>query len=180
METGKVELTDIALLKEYQEGNNAVSLEQLLTRYHKPLFNFIYRLSRDFPLSEDIIQESFLKVIRKIKGFAPAGENGFKQWVYQIAINTHRDTIKKKQPVSSVKLSEIASCHPDNSYDCVELLEHLTPEQKEVVLLKVYSGLTFREIAEVVGCPLNTAIGRMHYALKTLRKKLKYYPIFVK
>lgn len=170
--SSEIELTDIALLKEYQEEDKNIALSGLLTRYHKPLFNFIYRLTRDYALSEDIVQEVFLKVIRKVKGFTANNENGFKQWIYQIAMNTYRDNLRKKRPVSSEKLSDVISCGADNSYDYAELLEQLSPEQKEVVLLKIYSGLTFREIAETLKCPLNTAISRMHYALKTLRGKI--------
>jgi RNA polymerase sigma-70 factor (ECF subfamily) len=105
----------------------------------------------------------------------PEREGSFRQWLYQIAINLCRDNLKRKQIFSSVEFEQLSSPKAVNSYEIEDLITQLTPEQKEVVLLKVYSGLTFREIAEILNCPLNTAISRMHYALKSLREKMKIY-----
>ncbi|MFH0887663.1 MAG: RNA polymerase sigma factor [Planctomycetota bacterium] len=163
------ELTDEFLIKECK-NNNTNSLQKLLLKYHKPLFNFIYRLTKDITSSEDILQEVFIRVIKNIKGFAPERETSFKQWLYQIAINLCRDDFKRKQKFSSMELESISTSPQINPYEIEDLISGLPKEQKEVVLLKVYSGLHFREIAEILKCPLNTAISRMHYAIKSLRK----------
>lgn len=186
-QTYESEPEDKILLLEYQDaskpphpkfgcGGKSDSLEKLLLRYQKPLFNFIYRMTRDKSLSEDILQEVFLKVIKNIKKFAPERENSFRQWLYQIAINLCRDNFRHKQIFNPALagLEPVSTTPAQNSrLEIEELIAGLPKEQKEVVLLKVYSGLTFREIAETLKCPLNTAISRMHYALKTLRKKVK-------
>jgi RNA polymerase sigma factor (sigma-70 family) len=168
------ELTDELLIKEHK-NNNTGSLQKLLLRYQKPLFNFIYRMTKNTALTEDILQELFLRVIQNIKQFTPERESSFKQWLYQIAINLCRDNFKRKQQFSPIESEELSSPPTINSYEIEDLITQLTPEQKEVVLLKVYSGLTFKEIAETLKCPINTSISRMHYALKSLREKIKIY-----
>lgn len=150
-------------------------LEQLLLRYRTRLFNFIYRLTRDHALSEDLLQELALKVIKNIKGFKPERDTSFRQWLYQIAINLCRDNARRKKPISSMELEQMTTQTPEHRLEIEDLVAGLPKEQKEVILLKVYSGLTFREIAETLKCPLNTAISRMHYALKTLREKAQVY-----
>ncbi len=169
------EAADDALLKEYQADSKTEVLEQLLLRYRTRLFNFIYRLTRNHALSEDLLQELSLKVIKNIKRFRPERAASFRQWLYQIAVNLCRDNARRKKPINSMELEQIATQTQDNRMEIEELIAGLPKEQKEVVLLKVYSGLTFREIAETLKCPLNTAIGRMHYALKTLREKAQIY-----
>ncbi|MEW6027426.1 MAG: sigma-70 family RNA polymerase sigma factor [Planctomycetota bacterium] len=185
------DVADDTLLKEYQAQNKIEILEQLLLRYRVRLFNFIYRLTRDHALSEDILQEVSLRVIQKIKDFRPERATSFRQWLYKIAINLCRDNAKRKQALSNMELEPIAPLTglpeftprlagvatrtTDNRMEIEDLVAGLPKEQKEVILLKVYSGLTFREIAETLKCPLNTAISRMHYALKTLREKVSVY-----
>jgi RNA polymerase sigma-70 factor (ECF subfamily) len=164
---------DGVLLEEYQRDNHVSSLEKLLLKYQKPLFNFIYQMTRDRMLSEDILQDVFLRAIRNIKRFVPEREKSFRQWLYQIAINLCRDNFNRKQIFSPMELEQLSNPKSVDSYEIKDLVAGLPKEQKEVVLLKVYSGLTFREIAETLKCPLNTAISRMHYALKTLREKVK-------
>jgi len=130
-------------------------------------------MTKDKALSEDILQEVFLRVIKNIKGFTPEREGSFRQWLYQIAINLCRDNFKRKQEFRPMESEQLSNPAVVNSYDIENLITQLTPEQKEVVLLKVYSGLTFKEIAGTLKCPLNTVISRMHYALKSLREKMK-------
>jgi RNA polymerase sigma-70 factor (ECF subfamily) len=169
------EAADDVLLKQYQTANRNEILEQLLLRYRTRLFNFIYRLTHDHALSEDLLQELSLKVIKNIKRFRPERATSFRQWLYQIAINLCRDNARRRVPTNNMELEHVAAKTPDNRLEIEELIAGLPKEQKEVVLLKVYSGLTFREIAETLKCPLNTAISRMHYALKTLREKAQVY-----
>jgi len=169
------EAADDVLLKEYQAVNKNEILEQLLLKYRLRLFNFIYRMTRNHALSEDLLQELSLKVIKNIKRFRPERATSFRQWLYQIAINLCRDNARRKQPINSMELEQISMPAQDHRAEIEDLIAGLPKEQKEVVLLKVYSGLTFREIAETLKCPLNTAIGRMHYALKTLREKAQVY-----
>lgn len=168
---------DIRLLEQYQRGKKD-ALNELLLKYQKPLFGFICRRTNDFSISNDILQELTLKVIENIKRFKPEREKSFRQWLYQIAINLCNDHFRHRHKVRNIEaelkgrqMSPVMGNPVGENLMAEELLAHLPEEQKEVVLLKIYSGLTFQEIAQIMGCPLNTVISRMHYALKALRKK---------
>ena len=168
---------DIRLLEKYQQGKKD-ALNELLLKYQKPLFNFICRRTNDFSISNDILQELSLKVIENIKRFKPERQASFRQWLYQIAINLCNDHFRHRHKVRTIE-AELKGRQMNRPTDspmgenlaAEELLAHLPDEQKEVVLLKIYSGLTFQEIAQMMECSLNTVISRMHYALKALRKK---------
>lgn len=171
------ELSDETLLREYQQGK-AEALKELFVKYQKPLFNFVYRLSDDYTLAEDILQDLFIRMAENISRFSPKRSGSLRQWLYQVAINLYRDNYRHNQKVKEsepdlaakqIKAEQPAKTGITRS-EFEELLAQLPPEQKEVVLLKVYSGLTFREISETLNCPLNTALSRMQYALKSLRR----------
>lgn len=168
---------DIRLLEQYQRGKKEV-LNELFLKYQKPLFGFICRRTNDFSISNDILQELSLKVVENIKRFKPEREKSFRQWLYQIAINLCNDHFRHRHKVRNIEaelkgrqMSQVMGNPVGENLMAEELLVHLPEEQKEVVLLKIYSGLTFQEIAHMMDCPLNTVISRMHYALKALRKK---------
>ncbi|MBI4712784.1 MAG: sigma-70 family RNA polymerase sigma factor [Planctomycetes bacterium] len=171
------ECRDETLLREYQQGK-AEALKELFIKYQKPLFNFVYRLSDDYTLAEDILQDLFIRMAENIGRFSPKRSGSLRQWLYQVAINLYRDNYRHNQKVKEAEpnlaVKQIKAEQPNKTgitrSEFEELLAQLPQEQKEVVLLKVYSGLTFREISETINCPLNTALSRMQYALKSLRK----------
>ncbi|MFA5793552.1 MAG: sigma-70 family RNA polymerase sigma factor [Candidatus Brocadiia bacterium] len=170
---------DIELLLKYRKGRGS-ALEELLVRHKKSIYNFICRRTNDFSIANELIQELSLKVVENIDKFKPERAGSFRQWLYQIATNLCNDYFRHRQRARSFE-AEIKTrltgydkeVNFEVNLETEELLARLPEEQKEVVLLKIYSGLTFQEISEIVKCPLNTVISRMHYALKTLRKNLK-------
>ncbi|MFH1226623.1 MAG: sigma-70 family RNA polymerase sigma factor [Planctomycetota bacterium] len=170
---------DVELLLEYRKGNNS-AFEELLVKYRKSIYNFICRKTNDFSIANELIQELSLKVIENIDGFKPERVGSFRQWLYQIAINLCNDYFRRKQKTRAFEFeakNQLTGRAKETNFgadlEIEELLAQLPDEQKEVVLLKIYSGLTFQEISEITKCPLNTVISRMHYALKALREKLK-------
>jgi RNA polymerase sigma-70 factor (ECF subfamily) len=172
------EHTDESLIQEYRKGDKE-SLEKLYEKYQLPLFNYIARIVTDQVLAEDILQEVFEKVIKNAASFSPAGEGSFAAWLYRITINLCRDKQSSKWQ-TSVKLDSSVERATDNipnsnnsKMEAVEkAMVKLSPEQKEVVLLRVYGQMSFKEIAGVLDCPLNTVLGRMHYAIKNLKQNM--------
>ncbi len=186
-------LSDEQLIKGYKEGNlNA--LNWLVERYSGPLFTYIYQMIGYRVLAEDVFGEVFLKMLRNINHYRNEGK--FKSWLYKIARHQVIDILRKGRKMKVVSLDKVInpgsenpltledklSCHtplPENilqnkniQKDLEEAISSLSFEQKEVFLLREYSNLSFKEIASMLKCPLNTVLGRMHYALKKLRIKL--------
>ncbi|MBI4833725.1 MAG: sigma-70 family RNA polymerase sigma factor [Planctomycetes bacterium] len=170
------EKPDEILIGEYSRGNKK-SLEKLYERYQMPLFNYIARLASDRALAEDILQEVFEKVIKNAASFSPAGDGSFAAWLYRITVNLCRDKQGSKWH-TAVKLDNSLDCAADKTIAAenpkMKAIERalgaLPAEQKEVVLLRVYGNMSFKEIAGILDCPLNTVLGRMHYAVKSLKR----------
>ena len=181
------ELNEEKVVLRCQRGERE-GFELLLTKYQNPLFGFIRGMIRDRSLAEDLLQELFLRVIKGIKKLkSPAS---FKSWLYKIATNLCKDSLRKKRPVSlsvkvgdEIELQDYMTAQENPPEEIVDrhlfqekvqvVIESLPLEQREVLLLRIYSGLSFKEIASMQRCPLNTALARMRYALLTLRAKIK-------
>lgn len=173
------------------------ALYALLTELERPLWFYALRMIREVAGAEDLIQETWLRVLRGIGAFeipagAPPGA-AFAGWVYRIASNLQRDRVRRKRPevsldrpLSGDDVREFRDLLPDlgrlpeaefdrrvEAEAVRRALEALPDEQREVVVLRIYGGLAFAEIARIQECPLNTALGRMHYAFQTLRKGLR-------
>ncbi len=187
------QITDDELVEQYRNGG-AEAFDQLLERYGKPLYNFIFRMLGNKAQSEDVLQEVFLRVIRNVQRYEMKGK--FKSWLFTIAnhlaISELRHSSKRKslsldQGISTdegeVRLGDMVGDErylPDVMVERKELREKLDEaiqllpvEQRQVLMMRHFSELSFKEIADAVGCPINTALGRMYYALKNMRKKLK-------
>lgn len=179
-------LSDYELLNNYISGNE-ISINILLDRHRKRIFDYIYMMVKNQDVADDIFQETLIKVVR----FVCEGrytENGkFLSWVLRIAHNQVIDYFRQKKQRNNISEGDAGYDllnHPKFSDRTVEerlitdqieadvrkLIDFLPSEQKEVVLMRYYMGLSFKEIAEQTNVSINTALGRMRYALINLRK----------
>ena len=186
------EHTDEQLMLAFRSGD-ARAFEALVRRHRMPVFNFILRYTGQRARAEDLLQETWLKAVRGAQDYEPKAR--FTTWVYTIARNLCVDSARKEsyRKTESLdappgaedegrNLAEVlpdGSAAPDRSAHNARLrplleraLRSLPAEQREVFLLREYSGIAFKEIAVVTGVPENTVKSRMRYALEGLRKKL--------
>ncbi|MCP3980478.1 MAG: sigma-70 family RNA polymerase sigma factor [bacterium] len=182
-------MSDEELLSAAQAGD-ADSLGALIVRWEQPLFRFVFRMLPRYEDASDICQETFLRVHEKAHRFKKGSR--FSTWMYQIALNLCRDQARRKKRWGLI-LSEdaevddrtadpreavgsgnpLAQAERNEKSDAVlQALKHIPPEQREVLILKEFEGLKFREIADVLGCPESTVKSRMYYGLSGLRSAL--------
>lgn len=187
------DLTDETLMDRYREGD-VRAFEVLYDRHTRPIFNFILRYVSDRGRAEEILQETFLRVIKKQRTFKRRSK--FSTWLYTIARNLCIDKLRRMKHRQARSLDQPLRKDDDGSqrlYDKIpdkdrkadshvldgeirirvqQAVAELPADQKEVFLLREVSRLPFKEIAVVVGCPENTVKSRMRYALERLRKAL--------
>jgi RNA polymerase sigma-70 factor (ECF subfamily) len=171
------ELSDALLLARFQSGDDR-ALDALLARHEAPLFQFLVGMLRDHHLAEDVLQETFVRALERLDGVD--GEH-LRGWLFTVAY--HQALLarrrQKARPATALELSaepsesrpgplELAALR-DDARLVGRLLERLPAPQQEVIRQRVYEGKRFREIAAALGCPLNTALARMHEGLKRLR-----------
>lgn len=186
METLK-KMTDDELVHSYYDGNNNTAFDLLLQRHQQYIYNYILFRVKNIQLTEDIFQETFVKAITSIKrGFySPSGK--FRGWLSRIAHNLvidHYRQLKNENTVSNDEtsidlLNDKSLCDStiediliemQISSDVRKIIRHLPDVQKEVLLMRYYQDLSFKEIAELTGVSINTALGRMRYALINMRR----------
>ncbi len=182
----KKEKSDQELIKEYLDGNST-SIERLINRYKDKVYTYILLMVKDEHLAEDIFQETFIKVIRSLHRGKYQESGKFVSWVIRIAHNLIIDHFRKNKQTKmysnedyemdifnsqkfSDKTVEDELVNEQIVNDVRKLIDYLPEEQKEVVLLRHYGNLSFKEIAEQTNVSINTALGRMRYALINLRK----------
>ncbi|MBL7727695.1 MAG: sigma-70 family RNA polymerase sigma factor [Dinghuibacter sp.] len=179
------QLTDQDLIKRFAAGESD-AIEELVNRYKDRIYTSIYYLVKDKYLAEDIFQDVFIKVIDTIKGDRYSEEGKFLPWVLRIAHNMCVDHFRKVKRTPTIKTSDdrdifdVLNFREESaeqkvvqrqSHDRVrKMLDMLPDEQKEVIILRHYADLSFKEIAELTRCSINTALGRMRYGLLNLRK----------
>ncbi len=179
------EFTDKDLVSKYLGGNNA-ALEMLILRHKSKIFTSILILVKDKDLAEDIFQETFIKVINTLRNGSYHEEGKFLPWVIRIAHNLVIDHFRKSKRMPMVRdtedysIMETLKLHEDNIEDKliknriheqVRMLVDLLPlEQREVVIMRHFANMSFKEISECTQVSINTALGRMRYALINLRK----------
>jgi RNA polymerase sigma-70 factor (ECF subfamily) len=169
-------------------GGDADSFNQLVLRWERPIYALAYRTIGREEDARDVCQETFLRAFRALPGFR--GQAKFSSWIYRIALNLCRDWIRRErrtglvQPPEDVDLMELAAAaEPSESIEdlvarkdqirAVERVMALLPEeQRTAIVLKEYHGLTFQEIADVLGCPLSTVKTRLYQGLSVLRREL--------
>lgn len=181
------QLTDAELIFSYQSGNS-LAIEALINRYKDKVYTAIFMLVKDRFLSEDIFQEAFLKIIRTIRDGNYAEQGKFLPWAMRVAHNLCMDHFRKVRhniPVTlpdGRDLSELLPLATGDASESMErrqthesvrqLIERLPDEQREVISMRIYGEQSFKEIADLTGVSINTALGRMRYALMNLRKMI--------
>ena len=177
------------LIRNYLDGDIS-SLQKLIKRYEKRIYSYIFMLVKDSQLADDIFQDTFIKVINTLKGGYYKEEGKFIQWAMRIAHNLVIDHFRKSKKVNYIENRYDESDVFDNLFiaedsveqrlvkeqilkDVKDLMEMLPDDQKEVLYLRCYAELSFKEIAEQTDVSINTALGRMRYALINLRKLIE-------
>ncbi len=180
-----VQLPDSILVKNYVAGDER-ALEVLIKRHQSKIYGFIYSKIPDKVICDDVFQDTFMKVIKTLKSNAYNEEGKFLPWVMRIAHNLTIDHFRRTKKMPMFRESEefsIFSVMSDNTatieskmiadqveLDLQKLVEELPEDQKEVLKLRMYQDLSFKEISEITGVSINTALGRMRYAIMNIRK----------
>ncbi|MEI8052227.1 MAG: sigma-70 family RNA polymerase sigma factor [Bacteroidota bacterium] len=180
-------LTDQQLVRSYMDGN-ANALSVLVERYKDKIFTSIYLLVKDKYLAEDIFQDAFIRIIDTLRGGRYTDEGKFLPWAMRIAHNLCVDHFRKVKRSPSIKTSDdhdifevLNFSEPgadqkimaNQSHDRVRKMVDMLPEdQREVIILRHYADLSFKEISDLTNCSINTALGRMRYGLINLRKMM--------
>lgn len=179
--------TDTQLIHAFHEGDK-YAFEALITRYKDKLFSSILYLVKDKYLAEDLFQETFIRIIDTIRGKRYNEEGKFLPWAMRIAHNLCVDYFRKLRRLPTIVDSdnndvfEWLLTSEDNqeqkiirqqSHDRVHrMLQELPEEQREVIVLRHFGDMSFKEIAETTNCSINTALGRMRYGLINLRRMM--------
>ena len=162
-------LNDRELVEMYQQGNEDC-LNVLIERHQKRIFSAILFLVNNRELAEDIFQDTFVKVINTLKKGSYNEEGKFLPWVLRISHNLVIDHFRRNQRMPMVHDKIVR----EQIYKEVRLLvEELPYEQKEVIILRHFADMSFKEIADATGVSINTSLGRMRYALINLRKVIE-------
>ena len=185
MDKKTLDLSDKELIQGYREGNSAC-FEALMARYQAKVYGYIFSVVKDKDTADDIFQDTFLKVIVTINSGVYKDENKFIHWVMRIAHNLIVDYFRRgnKMPivpnkpeydiVDTLKLedenAESRIMKQQTSQNIRKLVKMLPPEQRRVVILRHYGKCDFKDIAARTGVSINTALGRMRYAIINLRR----------
>jgi len=190
--------SDAELIDEFL-GGQATAFDALVRRYETALLGFLARMTGDGPLAEDLFQETFLRIMQALPDYRERGR--FRSWLFSVARNLALDALRRRRFEHGIFRHAPAS--PDGAEDgddpvadgiaaeedapdalaeraewagrLERAIAQLSEEQREVLALRAGAGLTFREIAEITGVSINTALGRMRYATIALRRKLAEY-----
>ncbi len=190
METNR-KSSDKELIRSYLEGND-LSFEIILTRYKDRIFSYLMSLVKNRKIAEDIFQDAFFKIIRTLKKGSYNEEGKFLPWAMRIAHNLAIDHFRKIKKMPTV--SQNPSKNDDDDFDIFSILnmqessieddmieeqihkdvrniiDYLPEEQREIIILRHFKEMSFKDIAEKKDISINTALGRMRYALINLRK----------
>lgn len=181
-------ITDAALVSNYIQGDEA-ALSVLISRHQQRIYSFIYSKVYDRDVTEDIFQDTFIKVIRTLKRGGYNEEGKFLPWVMRIAHNLVIDYFRKNKRMPKFDNTgdfNIFSVLGDPDLnaekriikdqveeDVRKLIEELPEDQRDVLVMRIYKDMSFKEIAERTDVSINTALGRMRYALINLRKVIE-------
>ncbi len=182
-------ISDNDLVKLFQNENNS-ALEELIKRHKKSIFTAIYLLVKNRSLAEDIFQETFIKIIQTLRNGNYNEEGKFVGWAVRVARNLTIDYLRKINKdltitdsqgndifsylvIADTQNKEEQLIQYQTEQQIKRLVLNLPEEQKQVVVLRHWANLSFKEIAEQTGVSVNTALGRMRYALANIRKQLE-------
>ena len=182
------QISDQALIELYPKGDEK-AFQVLLERHHQKIYTSIYLFVKDREMAEDLFQEVFIKIIDTLRRGSYNHEGKFSQWATRIAYNMCVDQFrrgKKRTKVNSTddfNIFDVLELPDDNRMDEMiksethlkirELVDSLPQEQREVVVLRHYADMSFKEIAALTQVSINTALGRMRYALINIRKMME-------
>lgn len=187
-----VQLEDRALVSQYLNGNEK-AFETLLMRHKDRIYNYIFMKIRDHAKSQDIFQDTFIKVVKTLKKGKYNEEGKFLPWAMRIAHNLMIDYFRKANKVRMISESSsktddfnifsVLELEDDNVEDAitkgeleqqmVELIDHLPDAQRDILRMRVFKEMSFKDIAEKEDISINTALGRMRYALINMRKLIE-------
>jgi RNA polymerase sigma-70 factor, ECF subfamily len=189
-----IQTPDALLVKDYVAGNED-ALATLIKRHESKIYGFIYSKVSDRDVSNDIFQDTFIKVIKTLKSNSYNEEGKFLPWVMRIAHNLVIDYFRKNKKMPLYRETEefsVFSIMTDDSLtienqlianqveiDIQKLIDELPEDQKEVLVMRMYKDMSFKEISEVTGVSINTSLGRMRYALMNLRKVIDKHQIIL-
>lgn len=175
-------VSDETLVDRLRAGQTQAG-EELVTRHCRPLIKYLQKLVGNDQMAEELHQQTWLSVLDHLDHFdSAAGGGGFKAWLYRIATNKANDhwrfrsrerAAREGMRLVSDQVGSDASLPLESAEQADQLrraIEKLPENQKQVLLLRYYSGLKFVDIARTLGCPLNTALGRMHKAMQKLKE----------
>lgn len=184
--------SDALLVSAYMNGDES-ALGELVTRHKQRIYSFIYSKVYNRDVAEDVFQDTFIKVIRTLKRGKYNEEGKFLPWVMRIAHNLVIDHFRKNNRMPKFENKDdfnIFSVLHDGSLnvenrmiksqvenDVKNLIHELPDDQKEVLIMRIYKDMSFKEISEQTGVSINTALGRMRYALINLRKVIDKHNI---
>jgi RNA polymerase sigma factor (sigma-70 family) len=180
-------ISDQELIHLYLKGNEA-SLETLIKRHQRAIFNVIYLLVRNRSLADDLFQETFIKIIQKLKDGNYNEEGKFLPWAARVARNLTIDHMRKMKRNVTITDSEgndifnYIQIAEESKEDIMikeqtergikQLVKLLPEEQREVLIMRHWGNMSFKEIADATGVSINTALGRMRYAISNLKKMM--------
>ena len=186
------QLSDALLVQQYITGDEK-AFASLMKRHQSKIYGFIYSKISDKDISNDIFQDTFIKVIKTLKSNSYNEEGKFLPWVMRISHNLIIDHFRKTKKMPMFRETEefsIFSILSDDSLtienkiiseqvemDLKKLIEELPADQKEVLVMRMYHDMSFKEISELTGVSINTALGRMRYALMNMRKVINKHQI---
>lgn len=184
----QTDVSDNQLIEQFLGGNES-SLEKLIVRHQRKVFTSILLLVKDKELAEDIFQETFIKVINTLRSGHYKEEGKFLPWVVRIGHNLVIDHFRKQKRMPMVRdtdefsVMDSLKLTDENVEDKMivgqihetirQLIDFLPLDQREVVIMRHYADMSFKEIAESTNVSINTSLGRMRYALINLRKLIK-------
>ena len=184
----KTELSDSCLISLYKQGNEE-ALSTLISRHKSRIFTTIYLIVKDRFVAEDILQDVFIKTIRLINEDKYNEQGKFLPWILRVAHNQSIDHFRKNKRNPKITLadgSDIFNClkfsedfteseplSKESKFYLKKIIDELPEKQKQVLVMRHYMEMSFQEIAEATNVSINTALGRMRYALLSLRKKIK-------
>lgn len=182
----KIEISDKVLIKNYISGDKS-ALSTLITRHKDKVYTSILMFVKDASLAEDLFQDTFIKVIETLNKGKYYEDGKFLPWVMRISYNLCIDHYRKAKrspnianPTEDFDIFDVLKSNNNNAEQIMiknqtnskvrQLIDNLPDEQKEVVILRHYAEMSFKEISKLTGVSINTALGRMRYALINLRK----------
>ncbi|MFA9188111.1 sigma-70 family RNA polymerase sigma factor [Flavobacterium sp. FBOR7N2.3] len=189
-----IQISDALLVQDYIAGKEE-ALATLIKRHESKIYGFIYSKVSDRDVSNDIFQDTFIKVIKTLKSNSYNEEGKFLPWVMRISHNLVIDYFRKNKKMPMYRETEefsVFSIMTDDSLtienqlianqvelDIQKLIEELPEDQKEVLIMRMYKDMSFKEISEITGVSINTSLGRMRYALMNLRKVIDKHQIIL-